>query len=71
MEIIRTPDSQFENLKDYQFEGNYQEINDQEGGTLRVHYLDEGPADADPGFPGVPAGNFTAKFLQIYGLIFR
>ena len=48
MEIIRTPDSQFENLKDYQFEGNYQEINDQEGGTLRVHYLDEGPADADP-----------------------
>ena len=36
MEIIRTPDSQFENLKDYQFEGNYLEINDQEGGTLRV-----------------------------------
>ena len=48
MEIIRTPDSQFENLKDYQFEGNYQEISDQEGGTLRVHFLDEGPADADP-----------------------
>ena len=48
MEIIRTPDSQFENLKDYQFEDNYQEINDQEGGSLRVHYLDEGPADADP-----------------------
>ncbi|MBJ46204.1 MAG: haloalkane dehalogenase [Acidimicrobiaceae bacterium] len=48
MEIIRTPDSQFENLKDYRFEGNYLEINDQEGGTLRVHYLDEGPADADP-----------------------
>ena len=33
MEIIRTPDSQFENLKDYQFEGNYLEINDQEGGN--------------------------------------
>ena len=36
--VLRTPDSQFENLKDYPFEPNYIEIQ-----GLRVHYLDEGP----------------------------
>ena len=43
--VLRTPDSQFENLKDYPFEPNYMEID-----GLRVHYLDEGPKDADPIF---------------------
>ena len=43
--VLRTPDSQFENLKDYPFEPNYIEIQ-----GLRVHYLDEGPKDADPIF---------------------
>ncbi len=41
--IYRTPDSRFENLPGYDFEPNYTEI-----GEYRVHYLDEGPADADP-----------------------
>ncbi len=45
METIRTPDSQFENLPGYSFEPHYVEIDDLDGGTLRVHYLDEGPAD--------------------------
>jgi len=48
MDTIRTPDTQFENVVDYGFKPNYQEINDQDGGTLRVHYLDEGPAGANP-----------------------
>ena len=43
--VLRTPDSQFKNLKDYPFEPNYIEIQ-----GLRVHYLDEGPKDADPIF---------------------
>jgi len=36
--VLRTPDERFTNLKDYDFEPNYLEIN-----GLRIHYLDEGP----------------------------
>lgn len=45
MKTLRTPDHRFENLPDYPFAPNYVEIDDTDGGTLRVHYLDEGPAD--------------------------
>ena len=36
--ILRTPDSQFESLPDYDFEPHYVQV-----GDYRVHYLDEGP----------------------------
>ncbi len=45
MEYKRTPDERFNNLADYPFEPNYLQIADGEGGELRLHYLDEGPAD--------------------------
>ena len=48
MEFLRTPDERFENLPGYDFSPNYLQVDDSEGGELRVHYLDEGPADADP-----------------------
>lgn len=48
MKTLRTPDDRFESLPDFPFEPHYVEIDDTEGGTLRVHYLDEGPADAAP-----------------------
>ena len=48
MQTLRTPDERFENLPDFDFSPHYAEIDDQDGGTLRVHYLDEGPADAAP-----------------------
>ncbi|NOX29654.1 MAG: haloalkane dehalogenase [Actinobacteria bacterium] len=48
MKTLRTPDERFADLPGYPFAPNYVEISDQEGGTLRVHYLDEGPADAAP-----------------------
>jgi haloalkane dehalogenase len=48
MRTLRTPDERFVGLPDYPFEPNYVEISDQDGGTLRVHYLDEGPHDAAP-----------------------
>ena len=43
MEYKRTPDSCFENLADYPFAPNYVEVDDYEGGKLRMHYVDEGP----------------------------
>lgn len=49
MDIIRTPDDRFVDLPDYPFEPHYAEVPDGEGGgTLRVHYVDEGPSGAAP-----------------------
>lgn len=48
MEVLRTPDERFENLPDYPFKPNYLEVPDGEGGVLRLHYVDEGPADGEP-----------------------
>jgi len=45
MEYNRSSDSNFENLADYPFAPNYVEVDDQEGGKLRMHYVDEGPKD--------------------------
>ena len=45
MQTVRTPDARFADLAGYPFEPNYVEIDDLDGGRLRVHYLDEGPAD--------------------------
>jgi len=48
MKTLRTPDERFDGLDGYPFEPHYAEIDDLDGGTLRVHYLDEGPRDAAP-----------------------
>ncbi len=48
MQTLRTPDERFEGLDGYPFEPHYAEVTDGDGGTLRVHYVDEGPADAAP-----------------------
>lgn len=47
MDFLRTPEERFENLKDYSFSPNYTEVDDGEGGKLRMHYLDEGPAEGE------------------------
>ncbi len=46
MEALRTPDERFEDLPGYAFEPRY--LNDLPGFPgLRMHYLDEGPSDAE------------------------
>lgn len=47
MDVLRTPDEQFENLDGYTFTPNYLEISAADGTPLRVHYLDEGPRDGE------------------------
>ena len=44
MTVIRTPDERFENLPDFSFKPHYMELPDEKFGSLRMHYLDEGPA---------------------------
>ena len=48
MEALRTPDARFSDLPGYPFAPHYIEVPDSEGGSLRVHYVDEGPAGAEP-----------------------
>jgi len=48
MEVLRTPDERFEGLPGYCFEPHYAQVSDPDGGTLRMHYVDEGPRDAPP-----------------------
>ena len=43
MKALRTPDDRFTDLPGYDFEPHYVEID-----GLRMHYVDEGPADAAP-----------------------
>src|SRR5262245_29521726 len=45
MELLRTPDERFADLPGFPFAPHYVNVPDGDGGTLRVHHLDEGPRD--------------------------
>lgn len=65
MKSLRTPDERFEQLPDFPFEPHYVTVADGEGGELRVHYLDEGPADAAPVLlmHGEPSWSFLYRHM--------
>ncbi|MFX1328402.1 MAG: haloalkane dehalogenase [Promethearchaeota archaeon] len=42
MKLLRTPDERFQNLPNFPFKPNYVEID-----GIRIHYVDEGPKDAE------------------------
>ena len=44
MQILRTPDECFEKIQDFPYQPNYAEVDDGDGGKLRIHYVDEQPA---------------------------
>lgn len=46
MTVLRTPDECFEGLKGFPYEPRYVEIRDADLGPLRIHYVEEGPANA-------------------------
>jgi len=48
MNVLRTPDERFAKLAGFAYAPHYATVADGEGGTLRVHYVDEGPRDAAP-----------------------
>ena len=65
MQTLRTPDHRFVDLPDYPFEPHYVEIDDGDGGRLRVHYLDEGPPGAAPVLlmHGEPSWSFLYRHM--------
>jgi haloalkane dehalogenase len=48
MEILRTPDDRFDDLDGYPFVPHYSHVPSGDGQRLRVHHVDEGPADRAP-----------------------
>jgi haloalkane dehalogenase len=48
VDVYRTPDEQFAGLPGYPFAPHYADVPSGDGGTLRVHYVDEGAAGAPP-----------------------
>jgi haloalkane dehalogenase len=47
METLRTPDERFADLPDFPYEPRYVEVDDGDGGRLRVAYVEAGPADGE------------------------
>ena len=45
MEVYRTPDAAFAHCPDFAWEPSYAQVADPDGGTLRMAYVDAGPAD--------------------------
>jgi len=69
VEFVRTPDQRFDNLPGYNFAPHYvDDLPGYEG--LRVHYLDEGPKDADRTFlclHGQPSWSYLyRKMLPVF-----
>jgi len=48
MDVVRTPDSRFDNLPGYRFAPHYLDVAASDTEPLRMHYIDEGPRDGLP-----------------------
>ncbi|MDP6377155.1 MAG: haloalkane dehalogenase [Pseudomonadales bacterium] len=61
MEYVRTDETRFENLPGYTFEAHYVEVPDTQGGTLRMHYVDEGEGDVVLCLHGQPSWSYLYR----------
>ncbi|MDP9093447.1 MAG: haloalkane dehalogenase [Actinomycetota bacterium] len=48
MDVLRTPDECFANLPDFDYEPRYAHVPTQDGGTLRIAWVEAGPPEAAP-----------------------
>jgi haloalkane dehalogenase len=48
MQTLRTPDERFTELSEFPYPPSYCDVSDDDGGTLRMAWVQDGPADADP-----------------------
>jgi haloalkane dehalogenase len=61
MQILRTPGKRFEGLPDFPYEPRYADVPDQDGGTLRMAYLDEGTGPVVLLLHGEPSWSFLYR----------
>jgi haloalkane dehalogenase len=47
LDYLSTPKACFDAIEDYPFAEHYINVSDQEGGSLQLHYVDEGPRDGE------------------------
>jgi len=69
METLRTPDECFEKLPGYDFAPHYTDVPDGDGGSLRIHHVEEGPRDGQPilCLHGQPSWSFLyRKMIPIF-----
>ena len=48
MQTLRTPDERFTELPEFPYTPSYCDVSDDDGGTLQMAWVQDGPADADP-----------------------
>jgi len=48
MDVVRTPDARFADLPGYRYPPCYVDVGSKTTGSLRMHYVEAGPPDADP-----------------------
>ena len=48
MDVVRTPESRFDNLPGYPFAPHYVDVRASDTDAVRMHYVDEGPRDGPP-----------------------
>jgi haloalkane dehalogenase len=48
MQTVRTPDDRFDEVPDFPYPPSYCEVPDDEGGALRIAWVQDGPESADP-----------------------
>ena len=61
MKFARTPEERFTNLKGYPFGPNYVDIDSGDGGSLRMHYLDEGSGPTILCLHGQPSWSYLYR----------
>ncbi|MEM8547353.1 MAG: haloalkane dehalogenase [Pseudomonadota bacterium] len=61
MDKLRTEDARFENLPGYPFSPHYVEVDDGDGGTVRMHYVDEGEGDLVLCLHGQPSWSYLYR----------
>lgn len=61
MDVVRTPEERFENLKDYPFDPHYVDVDAGDGTQLRMHYVDEGQGEVILCLHGQPSWSYLYR----------
>jgi haloalkane dehalogenase len=65
MQTLRTPDERFDALPGFPYPPNYADVPDPDGGTLRMAWVEDGPADGEPVLllHGEPSWSFLYRHM--------
>ena len=66
MDVLRTPDDRFAHLPDFDHQPRYADVPDGDGGTLRMAYVETGPADGPVALllHGEPSWSFLYRHVM-------